>query len=79
MLAELKAEQEQYQKIETLIQKELEMHQRIYDACSKSELRNLHLFASNLADVTEKEVEMTPCETSISNWLVLVRQVQTCP
>lgn len=67
MLAELKAEQEQFQKIETFIQKELEMHQRIYDACSKSELKNLHLFASNLADKADKEVEMTPCETSISN------------
>lgn len=67
MIAELKAEQERFQKIETFIQKELEMHHRIYDACSKSELKNLHVFANNLADIADKEVEMTPCETSISN------------
>lgn len=54
MLAELNAEQENFQSIEPLIQKELEMHQRIYDACANSEFRNLYTFASNLAG-TEAE------------------------
>ncbi|KAH8409591.1 hypothetical protein KR222_009813 [Zaprionus bogoriensis] len=55
MLAELNAEQENYQAIEPLIQQELQMQQRIYEACANSEFKNIHAFASSLAGIEAGE------------------------
>ncbi|EDW03433.1 uncharacterized protein LOC6561423 [Drosophila grimshawi] len=50
MLAELEAEQARFTAIEPLIEQEQEMHQKIYDACAKSEIKKLYKLAANMAN-----------------------------
>ncbi|KAH8393860.1 hypothetical protein KR215_003824 [Drosophila sulfurigaster] len=47
-LAELHAEEEKYAALQPHIERELEMHQRLYDACDYPGFKNIYEFANHL-------------------------------